>query len=90
MVVEMNRWMCSYMRMDRINNGLIRDLVKVAPIEDKIKEARLRWFDHVKRRSADAPVKRCERINIRECKRKRGRPKKNLNEMIREELKVVG
>jgi len=33
MVVEMRmiRWMCSYTRLDRIRNGAIRDLVKVAP-----------------------------------------------------------
>ena len=31
MVVEMRmiRWMCGYTRMDRISNGVIRDLVKV-------------------------------------------------------------
>jgi len=91
-VVEMRmiRWMYSYMRMDRISNGVMRDLVKVVPIEDKVREIRLRWFDHVKRRSADAPVRRCERINIPRGKRGKGRPKKSLDEMIREDLKVVG
>ena len=48
--------------MDKISNGVIRDLVKVVPIGDKMRETRLRWFDHVKRRSVDAPVRRCERI----------------------------
>jgi len=79
-----------YTRMDRIRNGVIRDLVKVAPIGDKIRETRLRWFGHVKRRSVDAPVRRCERINIPEGRRGRGRPKKSLDEVIREDLKVVG
>jgi len=92
MVAEMRmiRWMCGYTKMDRISNKVITDLVKVASIEDKMRETRLRWFDHVKRRSVDAPVRRCERINIPESKRGRGRPKKSLNEMIREDLKVVG
>jgi len=44
----------------------------------------------VKRRSVDAPVRRCERINIPEGKIGRGQPKKNLDEVIREDLKVVG
>jgi len=44
----------------------------------------------VKRRSADAPLRRCERINVPNGKRGRGRPKKSLNEVIREDLKVVG
>jgi len=91
-VVEMRmiRWMCSFTRIDRIRNGVIRDLAKVAPIEDKMRETRLRWFDHVKRRSADTPVRRCEMIDIPEGKRGRCRPKKSLDEVIREDLKVVG
>ena len=38
----------------------------------------------------DASVSRCERINIPEGQRGRGRPKKSLDEVIREDLKVVG
>ena len=37
-----------------------------------------------------APVKMCELIDLPVDKRGRGRPKKSLNEMIREDLKVVG
>ena len=82
--------MCDYTRIDRIRNGVISDLVKVAPIEDKMRETRLRWFGHVKRRGVDARVRRCETIDIPEGKRGRGRPKKSLDEMIREDLRVVG
>ena len=60
----MIRWMCGYTRMDRISNGVIIYLVKVASIEDKLRETKLRWFGHVKRRSVDTLVRRCERINI--------------------------
>ena len=63
--------MCDYMRMDRIINGVIRGLVKVAPIEDKMRETRLRWLSHVKR-SVDVPLRRCDRVNIPEGKRGRG------------------
>jgi len=92
MVAEMRMitWMCGYTRMDRIRNGVIRDLVKVAPIEDKMRETRLIWFGHAKRRSLNAPVRRCERINILEGKRRRRRPKKSLDEVIRDDLKIVG
>jgi len=38
----------------------------------------------------DAPVRRCEMINIPKGKRERGRLKKSLDEVIREDLKVVG
>lgn len=85
----MIRWMRGYSRLDRIMNKDIRELVKVAPIEDKIRESRLRWFGHVKR-SENASVRRCERINIPEGKRGRGRPKKSLDEVLREDLRVVG
>jgi len=82
--------MCGYTRIDRISNGIIRCSVKVTPIEDKMRETRLRWFDHVKRRSVEAPMRRYKRINISECKGGIGRPKKSLEEVIREDLKVVG
>jgi len=42
------------------------------------------------KRSINAPVSRCEKINIPEGKRGKGRPKKSLDEVIREDLKVVG
>jgi len=38
----------------------------------------------------DASVRRCETINISGGKKGRGRPKKSLNEVIREDLKVEG
>jgi len=88
--MRMIKWMCGYMRIDRIRNGVIRNLVKVAPIEDKMRETRLRWFGHVKRRGVDAPVRRCKMIDIHEGKRARGRLKKSFDEVIREDLRVVG
>ena len=54
--------------MDKIRNEDIRRLVGVAPIEDKMRENRLRWFDHIKRRSRDAPVRRVEKIDIAKSK----------------------
>nr|XP_016510498.1 PREDICTED: uncharacterized protein LOC107827813 [Nicotiana tabacum] len=40
----------------RLASGVLCDRkVVVAPMEDKMREARLRWFRHVKRRSLDAP-----------------------------------
>ncbi|XP_060212150.1 uncharacterized protein LOC132639742 [Lycium barbarum] len=43
---------------NRIRNEVIRDKVVMAPMVDKMREGRLRWFSHVQRRCADAPVKR--------------------------------
>jgi len=82
--------MCGFTRLDRTRNGVIRDLAKVAPIEEKMRESRLRWFGHVKRKSVGAPVRRWEMIDAPGSKRGRGRPKKRLDEVVREDLKAVG
>ena len=71
--MRMVRWMCGSTRLDRIRNEVFRGLTEVAPIEEKMRESRLRWFGHVKRRSMTVPVRRCEMINPPCGKRGRGR-----------------
>ena len=44
---------------------------------------------HVNRMSVGIPIRRYEMINVPEGKRGRGRSNKNLDEVIREDLKVV-
>ncbi|KAL3327411.1 hypothetical protein AABB24_035204, partial [Solanum stoloniferum] len=73
--MRMLRWMCGHTRSDKIRNEVIREKVGVASMVDKLREARLRWFGHVKRRSADAPVRRCEVMVVEGTRRGRGRPK---------------
>ncbi|MFS7895387.1 hypothetical protein Hanom_Chr00s002805g01704911 [Helianthus anomalus] len=48
--MRMLRWMCGHKRLDRIRNDVFRERLEVASISHKIKEGRLRWFGHVKRR----------------------------------------
>ncbi|KAG5613577.1 hypothetical protein H5410_024858 [Solanum commersonii] len=67
--MRMLRWMCGHTRSDRIRNEVIREKVGVASVVDKLREARLRWFGHVKRRGADAPVRRCERLVVEGTRR---------------------
>ena len=59
-------------------------------IEDKMRETRLRWFGHIRRRSRDAPVRRCERLECSEYRRSTGRPKKSWSEVIRHDLRTLG
>ncbi|XP_070050899.1 uncharacterized protein [Nicotiana tomentosiformis] len=80
---RMLRWMCGCTRRDKIKNEAIRDRVGVASVEKKMRESRLRWFGHVKRRSIDALVRRCERLAMASLRRGQGRPKKNWGEVIR-------
>ena len=54
--------------MDRIRNNMIRNKVKVIPVDDKVRETRLRWFGHVKR-TENAPLRKCEIINLLKCRR---------------------
>jgi len=55
-----------------------------------MRETRLRWISYVKRRSVDTPVREYKRINIPKGKRGKERLKKSLDEVIREDLKVIG
>ncbi|VFQ79507.1 unnamed protein product [Cuscuta campestris] len=87
--MRMLRWMCGKTRLDRISNEVIQRQVGMAPMEDKLWEARLRWFGHVRRRDVDAHVRRCESITVIGGSRGRGRPRKNWKEMIRQDLGLL-
>ncbi|XP_070012880.1 uncharacterized protein [Nicotiana sylvestris] len=84
--MRMLRWMYGNTKMDMIRNEDIREKVGVAPIEDKMREARLRWFGHIQRRSTDAPVRRCERLAMVGTRRGRGQSKKYWGEVIRQDI----
>ena len=92
MVAEMRMiwWMCGCTRPDPITNVVIKERVGVAPLEDKLRETRLRWFWHVMRKSASAPVRMCEEIDLVQYKRGRGRPKMSWNAVIRSDMKYLG
>ena len=58
----MLRWMCGHTRKDKIRNEVIRNKIEVVPIEEKMRETRLRWFGHVRRRPRDTPVRRVDEM----------------------------
>ncbi|KAF3639764.1 Eukaryotic translation initiation factor 5A-2 [Capsicum annuum] len=72
-----------------VRNETIREKVGVTSVECKMREARLRWFGHVKRRGMDAPVRRCERLALDGFRRGRGRPKKYWGEVIRRDMEQL-
>ncbi|XP_070050827.1 uncharacterized protein [Nicotiana tomentosiformis] len=78
-----------YLRRDKIKNKAIQDRVGVAFVEDKMRESRMRWFVHVKRRSIDALVRRCERLAMESLRRGRGRPNKYWGEVIRQDMALL-
>nr|XP_009799838.1 PREDICTED: uncharacterized protein LOC104245841 [Nicotiana sylvestris] len=87
--MRMLRWMCEHTRLDRIRNEVIWDKVGVAPMEEKKREARVRWFGHVIRRDTDAPVRRCERLDLEGLRRGRGRLKKYWGDVIRQDMVLL-
>jgi Reverse transcriptase (RNA-dependent DNA polymerase) len=88
--MRMLRWMCGHTRLDKIRNECIRNKVGVAPIDEKMRETRLRWFGHVHRRPLDAPVRRVEnKESFNQIKRGRGRPKKTWKETIKNDMNYL-
>ena len=85
----MLKWMCGKTRMDKVRNEDIHSLVGVAPIEDKMREDRLRWFGHIGRRPTDARVRMVEKIDIVQGKRLRGRPKMTWMEVVKTDMKLL-
>jgi hypothetical protein len=47
----------------------------VTPIDEKIRENGLRWFDHVQRRAINSLMRKTELIQVEGTKKRRGRPK---------------
>ena len=88
--MRMIRWIGGHMRLDKISNEVIRGKIGVVSIDNNIREARLRWFGHIRRRSMDAPVRRCEKLDRPDHKRSIGRPKKSWSEVIGHDLKTLG
>ncbi len=67
--------MSGYIRLNKVCNESIREKVRVVPIEYKLREWRLRWFGHVKRRHTESPIRQVEHIKLEDRKKIRGRPK---------------
>ena len=87
--MRMLRWMCGNTLRDRIRNEVIRKKLSVANIVDILKENRLQWFGHVRRRSQGDPVRKVEEWDQRELKRGRGRPKMTWLEGVRKDMKQL-
>ncbi|KAI8529824.1 hypothetical protein RHMOL_Rhmol11G0004100 [Rhododendron molle] len=65
-------------------------MVSVAPIEEKLRENRLRWFGYVYCRPEDAVVKRADRIDLDSNATGRGRPKLTLDAVVRKDMNILG
>ena len=86
--MRMLRWSGGVTLKDRVRNQYIRGTFKVAPITDKIKESRLRWFGHVMRRPDDHVVKTC--LSMATQRRGRGRPQVTWMTNVQRDMRDLG
>ncbi|KFD62148.1 hypothetical protein M514_25633 [Trichuris suis] len=76
-------------KLEHTPNETVRLSMGVAPIVDKVREKRLRWFGHVLRREDNHPAKRLLLHTEIEGKRPRGRPKLRWMDKVHTDLKQL-
>ncbi|GJU39989.1 hypothetical protein Tco_1192946 [Tanacetum coccineum] len=86
--LRMLRWTCGKTMLDMIPNGVYRVKLEVETIINKIREGRLRWFGHVRRRPQSAPVRRVEALVV-DGMRRRGRPKLRWEDRVKLDMKEL-
>ena len=64
-------------------NGEIRLKIRVVPIDEKMRENRLKWFSHVQMRVINALLRKNEFIQVERIKKGRGRLKITLVETVK-------
>jgi hypothetical protein len=70
----MLRLICGHTRRDRVRNDDIRERLGVTLVEVKLMQHHLRWFEHMQRRPAEAPIRNGVIRQTGNKKRGRGRP----------------
>nr|GEY55210.1 reverse transcriptase domain-containing protein [Tanacetum cinerariifolium] len=84
--LRMLRYICDKTMLDMIPNGVYRAELEVETIINKMREGRLRWFGHVKRRPQSALVKRVKAVVV-DGSRRRGRPKLRWEDRLKHDKK---
>ena len=87
--LKMLRFSLGVTRLDMIRNQYIRGTAHVGRFGEKAREARLRWFGHVRRKDEEYIGRRMLTMEL-PGKRKRGRPKRRYMDAVREDMAVVG
>ncbi|GKA72708.1 hypothetical protein Tco_0778924 [Tanacetum coccineum] len=79
---------CGKSMVDMIPNIVFRAELDFDSIIDKMREGRLRWFGHLKRRPQTAPVRRVKAMVV-DGSRRRGRPKLRWEDRLKQDLKEL-
>ena len=70
--IRILNWMCGKTRNARIRNEYFLEHLRIAAIRDKIKETRLRWFEHVQCRLVTVLVKKSLVVKVNGPTKERG------------------
>ena len=74
--LKMVRWAVGVTRKDKIRNEYVRGTAKIAKLGDKLCNAKLHWYGHVKRRKGDYLGKKMMKMAV-PGRRKRRRPRRS-------------
>ena len=89
--MRMLKWINGYTQNDRIRNEEIHLKIRIAPIDEKMRESCLGWFGHVQRRAPNALITKSELIQVvgiffkKKCRRQ---PKITLVELIKNDMLI--
>ena len=86
--LKMLRFSLGVTRMDKIRNEYIRGTAQVGTFGEKTREARLRWYGHLRRKDDGYIGRRMLRMEL-PGKRKRGRPKRRFMDVVKEDMAEV-
>ena len=85
---KMLRFSLGVTRMDKIRNEYIKGTAQVGKFGEKTREARLRWYGHLRRKDDGYIGRRMLRMEL-PGKRKRGRPKRRFMDVVKEDMAEV-
>ena len=86
--LKMVRWALGVTRKDKIRNKYVKGTAKIAKLGDKLRNARLHWYGHIKKREEDYVRKRMMEMAVPE--KKTERPRRRWMDLLREDMEKVG
>ena len=87
--LKMVKWALGETTKDKIRNESVRETAKIAKLGDKLRNARLRWYGHLKSREEGYVGKRMMEMAV-PGGRKRGRPRRRQMDLAIEDMERAG
>ena len=87
--LKMVKWALRVTRKDKIRYEYVRGTAKIAKLGDKLRNARLRWYVHLKRKEEGYVGKMMMEMAV-PGRRKRGGPRRRWMDLAREDMERIG